>query len=57
MSAYDSKTLAPKFVEIGQIVQMLKSVNKIIYTYTHTHTHNPAFDHTIELVNRINDFI
>ena len=39
MSAYDSKTLTPKFVEIGQIVQTLKSVNKIIYTYTLTHTH------------------
>ena len=51
VNAYDSKMLTPKFVEIAQIVQMLKSVNKII------HTHNPALDDVVELFNCLNGFI
>ena len=35
---YDSKTLSLKFVEIGQIVQTLKSVNKP-YAHIHILTH------------------
>ena len=45
--------LTTKFVDISQIVQTLKIVNKIMYTPTH----NPDFDHIVELFNCIKDFI
>jgi hypothetical protein len=44
--ASDTKTLTPKLVEIGQIVQALKKVDTKSYTHARARTHNPAFDHT-----------